>query len=623
MKRRALEASGATQLSRALACVCATLPFACGSTTNGTSGAGGSFAVGGMGGSLGSSSGAGGSSIIAGSSSGGTRTSTGGAETSVAGSATSTGGSSAGAGGFDADAGTAGGALMASTAIVTNRNDNVRSAANLTETSLTPATVNASGFGLLFSRSVDAQIYAQPLYLGGLTLNGQQHNVVFVATAQNSVYAFDADNPSASAPLWQKNMGAPGQTTGFSCTDMTPEVGITSTPVIDQQAGNLYLVAKGEENGTWVQRIHILDILTGGERPGSPVVIAASVPGTGDGSTGGKVSFNAKTALNRPGLLLQDGTLYLAFASHCDSGPYHGWVLGYQYDGAKLTQTHAFTVSPNGSEGGIWQAGVGLSSDGANIYFAAGNGSTNPNSSPPDLSESVVRLRASDFTAQDYWTPTNYSALNKADSDLSSGATLLPHDLIVTGSKDGRIYVLDRANLGKFNAGSDAILQSLTTPGKGDGQRGHVHGGPIYYKDPTSGDEWVLIWPESSPLMRYKIDPSTRTLTGLVTSPIASPGHPGGVLSLSANGTTKDTAVLWAAAASGSNPDGGWHMAVPGTLYAIDPSATPPSLLWSSDQNFSRDAVGDFAKFNTPTVANGHVYLATFSGALRVYGLRP
>jgi hypothetical protein len=511
---------------------------------------------------------------------------------------------------------------MASIAVITNRNDNTRSAANLTETSLTPATVSASGFGLLFSRSVDAQIYAQPLYLGGLTLpNGQKHNVVFLATAQNSVYAFDADNAAVSAPLWQKNLGAPGQTSGFGCTDMTPSVGITSTPVIDPQAGNLYLVAKGEENGTWVQRIHVLDVLTGNERPGSPVVITASVSGTGDGSTGGKVSFNAKTALNRPGLLLQDGTLYLAFASHCDSGPYHGWVLGYQYDGAKLTQTHAFTVSPNGSEGGIWQAGVGLSSDGPNVYFAAGNGTTNPSSSPPDLSESVVRLRASDFTAQDYWTPANYSALNEADSDLSSGATLLPHDLIITGSKDGRIYVLDRANLGKFKASADAILQTLTTPGKSDGQRGHVHGGPIYYADPVSGDEWVLIWPETSPLMRYKIDPATRTLTGLVVSSIASPGHPGGVLSLSANGATQGTAVLWAAAATGSNPDGGWHMAVPGTLYAIDPSANPPKLLWNSDQNFSRDAVGDFAKFTTPTVANGHVYLATFSGALRVYGL--
>jgi hypothetical protein len=181
--------------------------------------------------------------------------------------------------------------------------------------------------------------------------------------------------------------------------------------------------------------------------------------------------------------------------------------------------------------------------------------------------------------------------------------------------------VLDRTNLGKFKASTDAILQTVTTPGKSDGQRGHVHGGPVYYQDPVSGDEWVMIWPETSPLMRYKIDPATRKLTGLVTSAIASPGHPGGVLALSANGAIQGTAVLWASMASGSDPDGAWHMAVPGTLYAVDPSTTPPALLWSSDQKGARDAVGSVAKFNTPTVANGHVYLATFSGALRVYGL--
>jgi cation transport regulator ChaC len=535
---------------------------------------------------------------------------TGGAEAGgVAGSA---GGASAGSGG---------GATL-SAAVTTNRNDNLRSATNLAETALTPAKITASGFGLLFSRTVDAQVYAQPLYLGGLTMpDNSRHNVVFVATSQNNVYAFDADDAASTAPLWKKSLGASGPATGFGCTDMTAQVGVTGTPVIDQQAGNLYLVSKGQESGAWVQRVHVLDVLTGNERPGSPLVISASVSGTGAGSSGGKVSFNAQNELNRPGLLLQDGTLYIAFASHCDSGAYHGWVLGYHYDGTNLAQTHAYTVSPNGSQGGIWQGGVGLSSDGASVYFAAGNGSTNPNSTPPDLSESVVRLRASDFTPQDYWTPTNYAALNKADSDLSSGATLLPHDLLMTGSKDGRLYVLDRTNLGKFNAGSDAILQTLTTPGKSNGQRGHVHGGPVYYKDPSSGDEWVLIWPESSPLMRYKVDATTRKLTGLVTAALGSPGHPGATLALSANGSTAGTAVLWAAAASGTDPDGAWHMAVPGSLYAVDPSKNPPALLWSSTQNSARDGLGNFAKFNTPTVANGHVYVATFSGVLRVYGL--
>jgi hypothetical protein len=567
----------------------------------------------------------GGASGAANTSAGTSGTPSGGADAAAGDSSLASGGADAGvagSGGGSAVAGS-GGAATLSAGMTTNRNDNLRSAANLAETALTPAKITASGFGLLFSRTVDAQVYAQPLYLGGLTLpDNSRHNVVFVASSQNTVYAFDADNAATTAPLWQKSLGASGSATGFGCTDMTAQVGVTSTPVIDAQAGNLYLVAKGQENGTWVQRVHVLDVLTGNERPGSPLVISAVVSGTGAGSSGGKVTFNAQNQLNRPGLLLQDGTLYVAFASHCDSGAYHGWVLGYHYDGAKLEQTHAYTVSPNGSQGGIWQGSMGLSSDGANVYFAAGNGSTNPSSTPPDLSESVVRLRASDFTVQDYWTPTNYAALNKADADLSSGATLLPHDLLMTGSKDGRLYVLDRTNLGKFNASADAILQTLTTPGKSNGQRGHVHSGPVYYKDPTSGDEWVLLWPESSPLMRYKIDPTTRKLTGLVTSALGSPGHPGAALALSANGTSAGTAVLWAAAASGTDPDGAWHMAVPGTLYAVDPSKNPPALLWSSAQNSARDGLGNFAKFTPPTVANGHVYVATFSGALRVYGLR-
>jgi hypothetical protein len=198
---------------------------------------------------------------------------------------------------------------------------------------------------------------------------------------------------------------------------------------------------------------------------------------------------------------------------------------------------------------------------------------------------------------------------------------LLPYNLLFTGSKDGQIYLLDRTNLGKYSTGGDAILQKLTTPGKTAGDRGHLHGGPIYYKDPASSSEWILVWPESSPLMRYSLNATTHRLENPITSPIATPGHPGAILTLSANGTQAGTATLWASMASGSNEDGAWHMAVPGTLYAVDPTTNPPRVLWSSDQNKARDAVGNVSKFNPATVANGHVYLATFSGALQVYGL--
>jgi hypothetical protein len=182
------------------------------------------------------------------------------------------------------------------------------------------------------------------------------------------------------------------------------------------------------------------------------------------------------------------------------------------------------------------------------------------------------------------------------------------------------MYLLDRMNLGKFMSNGDAVLQTLVTPGKTNGDRGHLHGGPIDYTDPNTGIERLLIWPESSPLMRYDVDANARKLTNLVTSPINTPGHPGAALTLSLDGTKANTAVLWASEATGTNEDGGWHMTVPGTIYAIDPSKTPPVELWNSDKN-ARDKLGGFSKFNTPTVANGHVYVATFSGALRVYGL--
>jgi hypothetical protein len=502
--------------------------------------------------------------------------------------------------------------------VVTNRYDNGRSGANTQETRLTQANVNKNQFGLLFSRQVDGQIYGQPLYLSNQTMPDKAlHNVVFVTTAHNSVYAFDADNGAAAAPLWQKNLGSAAPVSSFGCTDMTVEAGITSTPVIDPATGTIYLVTKGQENGGWVQRVHALDTATGNERPGSPAVLAASVAGNGAGSKNGMISFDARIALNRSGLLLKDGVVYMAFASHCDQNPYHGWVLAYRYDGTAFQLVHAFSPSPNGSQGGIWQGGVGMSADADSIYMSIGNGSTNPNSTPPDVSESVVRLDAADFTIKDYWMPTNYAGLNGGDADLSTGAILLPHNLLITGSKDGRAYLLDSTNLGKFNAGGDKILQTITTPGKARGQGGHLHGGPIYYKDPATGTEWVYLYPEEGQMIGYKLNLTTRKLESLVEATFASPGHPGGVVTLSTNGSTAGTGILWASVPKSD----AWHQVVPGALYAVD--ATDIShVLWSSDDNGARDAVGNYAKFCSPTVANGHVYLATFSNALRVYGPR-
>ncbi len=508
--------------------------------------------------------------------------------------------------------------LSTTRSVLTNRYDNGRSGINSSEALLTTANVNSAGFGLLFSRQVDALVYAQPLVVDRLTMaDNAVRDVVYVATERNTVYAFDANDAAAVAPLWSRNLGPSGPTAGFGCTDMIPEVGITSTPVIDREAGAIYVVAKGQENGTWVQRLHALDLSTGVEKPGSPTTITASVPGTGAGSAGGRVTFNAQTALNRPGLLLEGGTVYMAFASHCDFNPYHGWILGYTYDGTRFQQTRVFNVSPNGTQGGIWQAGVGLSSDGTSIYAATGNGSTNPTSNPVDASEAVVRISLADFSLADYWIPTAYNALNAADSDLSTGAILLPYNLVLSGSKDGRLYVLDRTNLGKYNAGGDRILQTLTTPGKANGQRGHLHGGPIYYNVPNGGGEWLYLWPEQGPLIGYRMDPVTHRLqVPFVESDVYTPGHPGGFLALSSNGAAAGSGILWASIPLGD----AWHETVPGGVYAFD-AADVSRLLWSSEQNTQRDRLGNFAKFCPPVVANGHLYMATFSNALRVYGL--
>jgi hypothetical protein len=589
-----------------------------------TAGTGGASARGGSGGAGGGQSGAAGAAGTAGHAGGAGTSGAGG----MAGTAGGAGAGASGTGGVAGSAGTSGaagspiggggaGAGSSTFAVTTNRYDNARSGVDLQETTLTTANVNPKQFGLLFSRTVDGQIYGEPLYLGGLTMADKKvHNVVYVATEHNTLYAFDADDAAATAPLWSLNVGPSGSN---SCDNLEPEIGITSTPVIDPAAGTIYFISKGQEAGGWVQRIHAVNVITGAERPGSPAVIAASVKGTGSGTSGGNVAFNTATQMNRPGLLLVNGVVYAAFASHCDAGAYHGWVLGYTYDGTQFQQALAFNVSPNGSQGGIWQAGVGLSSDGTSIFVVVGNGSTNPSAAALDLSESVLRLRLSDYSVQDYWVPTAYSSLNAADADLSSGAILLPHNLLLTGSKDGRLYVLDATNLGKYSASGDKILQTLTTPGKANGAYGHVHGGPIYYNAPNGAGEKVFLWPEDSPLMEYTLNATTRTLGGLVTDPIPmasfTPGHPGAILTLSANGNAPGTGILWASFPTQNGTNGAWHTTSAGALYAVDASDIT-KVLWS-------DAVGTWnvAKFAPPLVANGHVYLGTFSKSLRVYGL--
>ncbi|MBV9852817.1 MAG: pyrrolo-quinoline quinone [Armatimonadetes bacterium] len=501
----------------------------------------------------------------------------------------------------------------------TQHNDNARTGANLKESVLNTRNVNARSFGKLFSRKVDGQVYAQPLYVPHVEVPGRGvHNVVYVATEHNSVYAFDADDPMQPAPLWHVNLGPPCPYTDFYTppqTDMNEEVGITGTPVINLDNRALYVVAKSKENGNYVQRLHALDLQSGAEMLGGPVVIQAAVPGAGDDNVNGVISFNARQQLQRPGLLLAGGVIYIALGSHGDRDPYHGWVLGYS--AATLKRVAVYNTTPSGGEGAIWQAGQGLSADAqGSLYAVTGNGTADAHRGGPDVGECVIRLDTSGkrLSLADWFLPYNYDALNAADNDLGScGAVLIPNtDLLVCGSKTGTAYVFHRSSLGHFHADGDTqIVQSFLAANR------HIHGSPITWTD-AAGDTFIYLWGEYDNLKAFKlVDGSFQTTPAAQGTTRAPDGMPGGFLSISADGGKAGTAIVWATHPADANAN--WNT-VPGTLQAFDASDVSKEL-WNSRQNAARDDLGMFAKFCPPTVVNGKVYVATFSKQLVVYGL--
>jgi uncharacterized protein (TIGR03437 family) len=504
---------------------------------------------------------------------------------------------------------------MAQVSVLTYHNDLARTGQNLAETILTPANVNSTQFGKLFSYPVDGYVYAQPLYMPGLEIPGSgAHNVVFVETEHDSVYAFDADDGSGAnaTPLWQVTFIDPsaGVTTvpyqnAFNCTQIIPEIGITGTPVIDPATNTLYVVAMTMETSgsttNYVHRLHALDVTTGAERAGSPVVIQASVPGTGD--HGATVNFISQNYKARPGLLLLNGVVYTSWSSHCDAGTYHGWIMGY--DAKTLAQTTVYNVTPNGSQASFWASGAAPAVDAqGNIYVISGNGSFDGDSGGPDLGESFIRLTASNgLAAADYFTPYNQLTLNNRDVDTgSSGALLLPDSvgsaahphLLTSAGKEGRIYLLDRDNMGKFQPGSDSqIVQSLP------GAIGGLFGMPAYFNGSVyfsgSGDALKAYSIANGALSDKPTSQSAARFSGL-----------GSVPSVSANGAANG--IVWTLEGS----DGGVLRAYDATNLANE--------LYDSSQNKARDALGSYVKFSTPTIANGKVYAGT-QNSLAVYGL--
>ena len=502
--------------------------------------------------------------------------------------------------------------------VLTQYYDNGRSGVNPRETQLSTSNVNANQFGKLFSRTVDGQIYAQPLYVSNLSIpNKGLRNLVYVATMKNKVYAFDADDPSDSDPLWQKDLGSgvPWQDTGALAPDINGEIGITGTPVIDASTETIYLVAKTKDSNTYVQYLHALDIVTGAPRPYSPVVIEASVPGSGDSSIGGRVSFNPLKQLNRSGLLLLNGTLYIPFGAHADSDPYHGWILGY--NAATLQQVAVFNVTPNGGRAGIWQAGAGLVADDRGyIYVMTGNGTFNYHIGGKDLGDSFVKLdSAKALSVVDWFTPYNQDYINERDLDLgSSRPLLLPGtDLMIGGGKEGTLYLLNAQNMGHFQTGSDSqIVQSFRATA------GLIYGSPIYWNTPESGP-MIYLWPANDSLKAFRFVNGFMQTTPFAKSAKAIPiPLPGAILSLSADGNKAGSGILWAYHPFNASAH---HSSVAGVLRAFDASDISKEL-WNSQQDVICDDPGKFAKFVPPIVANGKVYLATFSNQLVVYGLQ-
>jgi hypothetical protein len=502
--------------------------------------------------------------------------------------------------------------------MLTYHNDAARTGQNQQETLLAPANVNAAGFGRLFSFPVDGYVYAQPLYVRNVPIGGQPHNVVLVATEHDSVYAFDADNQVA-APLWHTSFIDPatGVTTvpsdDVSCDDLVPEIGITGTPVIDPATGTLYVVAKTKENGVYIHRLHALDITNGSARPGSGTVIQASVPGTGDPNDGsGDVLFgyDSLRANQRAALLLSNRTVYIAFASHCDLGPYHGWAMAYDAD--TLTQVAALNATPDGSQAGIWQSGGGPAADvDGNVYLITGNGTFDADSGGQNFGNSFLMLSGATLTVTDYFTPYNQQALSDADQDVGAGGPVLlpdqptgPAHLIVSAGKDGTIYLLDRDNMGHFQPGSDSqIVQSLPFAlGTGTGADG-------YWSVPAYFSNTLYFVGVDDSLKAYAL-----TDGKLGTTPVARSAElfpfPGAVPVVSANGASD--AIVWVIGVD----TGG--RAVLRAYLATDVSAE----LYDSDQNVARDDPGLAVKFTVPTVVDGRVYVGT-QDSLTAFGLLP
>jgi hypothetical protein len=473
-------------------------------------------------------------------------------------------------------------------------------------------------FGKLNFLSTDGKVDAEPLYLSSVTINGQTHNVLYVATEHASVYAFDADS---GTQLWKVSALGANETTSddHSCGQITPEIGITSTPVIDRQRtpnGAIFIVAMSKDSGgAYHQRLHALDITTGGELPGSPSEIVATYPGTGANSSNGNVVFDPGQYAERVGLLLMNETIYLAWTSHCDHNPYTGWVMAYSEN--TLQQTHVLNLTPNGSEGSVWMSGAGLAADASgNIFLLDANGTFETSLTPQgfplnnDYGNAILRLSTANNTlaVADYFEPYNTVAESNADTDLGSGGALLLPDLsdstgkvrhlLIGAGKDRNIYIADRDNLGKFNPTDNSNLyQELP-----NALPNAAFSMPAYFNN-TIYYAGVADKLKAFPIVDAKLSSMPSSISA-ATFP-----YPGATPGISANGTAN--AIVWALES---------NTGAAAVLHAYDAANLANELYNSSQAPNNRDSFGLGNKFLTPLIVHGKVYAGTPNG-VAVFGL--
>lgn len=532
--------------------------------------------------------------------------------------------------------------------VYTYHNDLARDGTNTQEYALTTANVNSTTFGKLFSCTVDGAVYAQPLWVANLTIGGAPHNVVLVATAHDSLYAVDAD-ASPCVTLWQVSLidtahggtagevtvpdGTTGYYVGKGLGNITPEVGVIGTPVIDPASGTLYVVSKSmvagadPDDSTYYQRLHAIDVTTGNEKSGSPVTIAASFPGTSGG--GASVTFSARQQNQRTGLALVNGTVYIGWGSHEDSIPWSGWLMGYTYGASGFTQTAVLDTTPNTAEGGVWMAGGAPPADlNGNLYVSTGNGPFDAtNAAPPnnDYGDCFLQLNAK-LGVTSWFAPSDEGTDNTLDEDFGSGGAALVlnlasgslQHLVVGGGKDGALYLLNGDSLGEFG---DANAWQEFSVGGG------IFGTAAFWNNT------LYLAPVGSPMRAYAFDTSTNMFNTTPTS--LSPnryGFPGSTAAVSATGANSN-GIVWALDQNSYCTNRSTSCG-PAVLHAYDASNLATEL-WNSAM-VGADTAGNAVKFTVPTVANGKVYIGSrgnntgggygstsISGELDVYGLKP